>query len=284
VIALVRTEFVKAARRTRTLVVFLVLVGLPTLIVIAIHARGNRVDRGDEGVGLFRLAHLSGLLVPASVLAVPPMSGFFLVVVAGVFAGDAIAGDAAWGNLRYLLMRPVSRTRLLIAKTFVAGVLIWACTLLVVIAALIGGVILFGAHPVSTTDVLPTFAQQFVKPITLSEQTLVLRVGIATAYTAFGYTAVLAIGMFCSTLTDVPAGAMGATIGAYIVSEVLDGITQFGRIRYFLPTHYLTSWQSMFTANTYSHDMIAGLLVQVGYLVVFGAAAIAYFARKDIRS
>jgi ABC-2 type transport system permease protein len=85
-------------------------------------------------------------------------------------------------------------------------------------------------------------------------------------------------------LTDVPVGAMGATIGVYIVSEVLDGISQFGRIRYFFPTHYLTSWTTMFTANTYSHDMIAGILVQLGYLVVFGAAAIVLFGRKDIKS
>ena len=41
-IALIRTEFIKAARRTRTLVIALLLVGLPTLIVVAINARGNR--------------------------------------------------------------------------------------------------------------------------------------------------------------------------------------------------------------------------------------------------
>ena len=108
VIALVRTEFFKATARLRTLIIAAILVGLPTLIVVAIHARGNRVDRGgDRGEGLFRLAHQSGLLVPAAVLAV--MSGFLLVVIAGTFAGDSVAGDASWGNLRYLLMRPVPR-------------------------------------------------------------------------------------------------------------------------------------------------------------------------------
>jgi ABC-2 type transport system permease protein len=282
VIALVRTEFVKAARRTRSLVVLLVLVGIPALIVIAVHARGNRVGRGDQGEGLFRLAHQSGLLVPAAVLSV--MSSFLLIVIAGMFAGDAVSGDAAWGNLRYVLMRPVSRTKLLIAKAFVAGVLIWVCTVLVTVAALVGGLILFGAHPVSTSNLLPSIAATFIKPINLSEQTLLWRVVIATAYTAFGYTALLAIGTLASALTDVPIGAMAATIGVYIISEILDGISQFGRIRYFFPTHYLTSWTSMFTDNTYSHDLIAGVLVQIGYLVVFGAAAIIVFSRKDIKS
>ena len=150
-IALVRTEFTKAAQRTRSLVIIALLVGLPTLIVVAIHARGNRVDRGDNGEGLFRLARQSGLLVPAAVLSV--MSGFLLVVIAGTFAGDSVAGDAAWGNLRYLLMRPVSRVRLLVAKAFVAGVLIWAATILVVIAALVAGLVLFGAHTVTVPGV-----------------------------------------------------------------------------------------------------------------------------------
>src|SRR5207249_8747046 len=129
----------------------LLLVGLPTLIVVAINSRGHRGD-GDQGEGLFRLAQQSGFLVPAAVLSA--MSGFLLVVIAGTFAGDSVAGDAAWGNLRYLLMRPVARGRLLVAKATVAYVLIWLATVLVVLAALVAGVLVFGSHAVS----VPNFA------------------------------------------------------------------------------------------------------------------------------
>ena len=45
--------------------------------------------------------------MPAAVLSV--MSGLLLVMIAGTFAGDSVAGDAIVGNLRYLLMRPVPR-------------------------------------------------------------------------------------------------------------------------------------------------------------------------------
>ena len=109
-IALIRTEFTKAATRTRTVIIALLLIGLPTLIVVAINARGDRPDRGDRGEGLFRLATQSGLLVPAAVLSAT--SGFLLIVIAGTLAGDSVASDSNWGNLRYLLMRPVSRGRL----------------------------------------------------------------------------------------------------------------------------------------------------------------------------
>ena len=295
-IALIRTEFTKAARRTRTLVVAFILVGLPTLIVVAINARGNRRD-GDSGEGLFRIAQQSGLLVPAAVLSA--MSGFLLVVIAGTFAGDSVAGDANWGSLRYLLMRPVPRGRLLVAKAIVAGTLIWAATILVALAGLVAGLILFGAHAVTVPgfgafssggavvtvpNVGALSGSGLAAGFQLGRGVLLLRVAIATAYVAFGFSALLALGTLFSTLTDTAASAIGATIGVYIVSEILDGITQLGRVRYLFPTHYFNAWETMFTDNRYSHDMITGVISQLVYLAVFGTAAIVWFRRKDILS
>jgi ABC-2 type transport system permease protein len=276
VISLLRTEFEKAARRKRTIVVALLLVGLPTLIVVAINARGAR-NNGDNAEGLFRLAQQSGLLIPAAVLSA--MSAFLLVVVAGTFAGDSVAGDAAWGNLRYLLIRPVPRGRLVIAKALVAGALVLACTFLVAIAALIGGIVLFGSHAVAVPTV-----PGVVNGFQLDAATLLVRLLITTAYVSFGFTALVALGTLFSTLTDTATGAVGATVGVYIVSEILDGISQLGEIRYGFPTHYMAAWQSMFTQNRYSQDMVAGIVVQVVYLAVFGTVAVIWFKSKDVRS
>jgi ABC-2 type transport system permease protein len=280
VIALLRTEMTKAVRRTRTYVVGLGLVALPVVIVFALNARGNGGGGPgrDHGEGLFRLADQSGLLVPAAVLSI--MSGFLLVVIAATFAGDTVAGDAGWGNLRYLLMRPVPRGRLLLAKATVAGALIWASTLLVALAALVGGVIVFGSHAV----VVPTAVGTGIGGFQLSTSTLLLRVLLGAAYVAFGYTALLALGTFFSTVTDSAAGAIGATVGVYIVSEILDAITQIGQIRYGFPTHYQGVWETMFTQNQFSSEMLVGIAVQLAYLVVFGTAALVLFRRKDIRS
>ena len=275
-IALIRTEFTKAASRTRTAIIALLLIGLPTLIVVAINARRDRPHR-DDGEGLFRLASQSGLLVPAAVLSAT--SGFLLIVIAGMFAGDSVASDASWGNLRYVLMRPVSRARLLLAKSFVAGALIWAATILVTVAALVAGVVLFGVHDVK----VPGFGG-LVSGFDLSSGALALRVLIATAYVAFGLSALLAIGTLFSTMTDTAASAIGATVGIYIVSEILDSITQLGQVRYGFPTHYFDAWETMFTDNTYSREMVVGIVVQAAYVLVVGTAAVLYFNRKDIRS
>lgn len=269
-IALLRTEWTKAVWRTRTLVVAAGMIGLPILITVAVHARGTRAERHPEAEGLFRLARLSGILVPPAVLSA--MSGFLLVVVAGTLVGDAVAGDAAWGNLRYLLVRPVGRARLLIAKGIVAMTLIWVVTALVSVTALIAGVVLFGWHAVS----IP------VVGVHLSTGALVARVALASAYVACGFFALLGMGLLFSTLTDSPAGAIGATIAVYIVSEILNGIESFGQLRYGLPTRYLSAWEPIFTRNEFPHDMVVGLIVQAAYFVVFSAAALWWFSRKDI--
>jgi ABC-2 type transport system permease protein len=183
-------------------------------------------------------------------------------------------------------MRPVPRGRLLVAKAIVAGVFIWAATILVVLAGLVAGLILFGAHTVNVPGFLSIAGGggSAIGGFELGRNVLLLRIALATGYVAFGLTALLAMGTFFSVVTDTSAGAIGGTIGVYIVSEILDAIQQFGRLRYGFPTHYLDAWQSMFSDNKYSHDMLAGVVVQLAYLAVFGAAAFWWFSRKDIRS
>lgn len=281
-IPLLRTELTKALRRTRTVVIALLLVGLPALIVYAIRHRPRRPGPGGgNGFGLFGLSHQSGLLVPAAVLNVT--SGFLLVVMAGLLAGDSVAGDASWGNLRYVLMRPVGRLKLLTAKALVAWFLIWVSVVLAALAALAAGVLAFGAHPL----VIPSFTFRdggHFGGYTLTTTTLLWRTAIATAYVAFGYSALLGIGVFLSTLTDAPTGAIGASVGVYIVSSILDGIDQLGRIRYAFPTHYGDVWQQIFTRDHFPHDLVVGVAVQLAWLVVFAIAAAVWFTRKDIRS
>ena len=143
---------------------------------------------------------------------------------------------------------------------------------------------LFGAHTVTVPGVGDLAAGQLLGGFQLDTGQLLVRVVIGTGYVAFGFTALLALGTLFSTLTDTSTSAIGATIGIYIVSEILDGISQLGVIRYGFPTHYLNAWQTMFTDNRYSQDMIAGIAVQLVYLAVFGTAAVLWFQRKDIRS
>src|SRR4051812_26844042 len=144
---LIRTELNKQVLRPRTWVAL----GFPAVgpIIIAVALKLTPPDLGNDGEGprYFFLATQSGLFLPVAALRV--MSGFFLVVVIAMFAGDAVASEAGWGNLRYLLTRPVGRGRLLTAKLIVVSVFAVVSTTVVALAGLIAGVVAFGSDPIT---------------------------------------------------------------------------------------------------------------------------------------
>jgi ABC-2 type transport system permease protein len=270
-IALFRTELVKQVRRPRTYVALGLMAAIPIIITIALSA--NPPGRAeDNGESLFFLSTFSGLLVPAAALEV--MSRFLLIAVVSLFAGDAIASEAAWGNLRALLVRPVRRGRLLAAKLGVVAVFTVLATALITLSGLVAGVIAFGWHPL---DLGPFSVHQ-------STGALVADLALATAYVAWSLVAIAAFGFMISTMTDSPASAIGAAFGLYVTSAILDNITAIGSIRYVFPTHYLDAWHHLFTHGSADADMARGALLQIPYLIVFGAISWWWFRRKDILS
>ena len=123
-------EWVRQMRRLRTWTCIAALAALPVVFSVSLYIDPPRCFRE---VNLF--ATRSGL--NAAVAALRFMSQFFLVVVVAALAGETVSGEATWGTLRYLLVRPVSRFRLILSKIFVAYVLTLLAVLAIVGTALI---------------------------------------------------------------------------------------------------------------------------------------------------
>ncbi len=120
-IALLRTEWAKTLRRPRTYIAIGLVMLIPVIIAFALWANPPDPGGGGDGGGaFFYVASQTGLLFPAAMLRV--ISRLVLLVVIALFAGDAIAGEASTGNLRYQLLRPIRRGRLLAAKLIDRGV------------------------------------------------------------------------------------------------------------------------------------------------------------------
>ena len=110
---MIRVELVKLLRRPRTWVTIGMLCALPVIVAAFVAARHLAPPPG-KGPAFLSAVLNNGSLYPAAAMAmVVPV---FLPLAAAVLAGDAIAGEATAGTLRYLLARPVGRTRLLVAK------------------------------------------------------------------------------------------------------------------------------------------------------------------------
>ncbi len=270
-VAVLRTELVKNLRRLRTYISFGLLILIPVIMAVAIEL--NPPDARGEGRLLY-LASQTGLILPAFALRVT--SALLLVVIVALFGGDAIAGEANWGNLRYLLMRPVGRGRLVLVKFAVAVLYAWLAVVTLVVTGLVVGAIFFGTDPIGFPLSLFVGAQ--------STGDILAHLGVATAYVAWSLTGVVAFSFMVSCMTDVPFGAILAGIGLYFTSVILDAITSLGNIRYVLPTHYFDAWVDLVTRGEWSSDLWRGVGLQLGYVLLFALIGLWWFKRKDILS
>ena len=268
--AVVRTELAKQLRRPRTWVALGLVVAVPLIIAIAL--RTNPPRQPEDGRDFFFVAGHSGLFVPVAALLAT--SHFLLIVVVSLFAGDAIAGEAAWGNLRYLLVRPVPRGRLLGGKLAVVAVFSIVATMLITLTALSAGGLLLG------------FKVPFVERLAGVSGTgdAVWRLVQATGYVAWSMSSMIAFGFMVSTMTDTVTGAVGAGVGLGVVAQILDAIPALGRLRGGLPTHHLEAWTHLFAPDGSRGDIVRGLILPVPYVAVFLGVAWWWFRRKDVLS
>ncbi|MFD3520854.1 ABC transporter permease [Streptomyces sp. NPDC058653] len=276
-LGLFRSELTTTFRRWRTLALLGVLAAVPVLIGIAIKIEtsdGGSVGGGggpEGGAGPAFLTQITNnglFLVFAALAATLPV---FLPMAVGVIAGDAVAGEANGGTLRYLLVAPAGRTRLLLAKYAATLVFCLAATLAVAVSALIVGALLFPLGDVTTiSGTSISFADGLVRAVLIALVVAASLIGLA------------ALGLFVSTLTNSGIAAMATTVGLVITVQILDTIPQLHGIHPYLFPHYWLSFADLLREPFYWDDVLRNLGLQGVYAAVFGSAAWARFTAKDI--
>ena len=190
-----------------------------------------------------------------------------------------MSGEATWGTLRYLLVRPVGRVKLILSKLLIAAVLALASTVLVVVVALLVGTLLFGWKDAILVSRYFPFLD------TVSAWDGVARLALASLYFTACLMFVVALGMFLSTLTDSTAAAVVGTIVIVVTCGVLLQVPSLEGIRPIVPTKYWTEWLNLFQpGEPVASEMAKGLLSTAIYTTIFSALAIVRFQRKDILS
>src|SRR4051794_40620262 len=268
---MLRVELGKLFTRPRTWLTLLLLAGLPVVVGIFVKTSGIG-PRPGQGPALLSEGLSNGLLFPAAALAL--ILPIFLPVAPSVGAGDTIAGEAAAGTLRYLLVRPVGRTHLLLAKLVTIVVFVLVAVLAVAAVGMAAGWALFGVKPLSAT----------VSGTSLGYGATVGRTALTMLYVAVSMLGLGAIALFASTRTDSPLAAALVALATFVTSQVLDLIEASRAIRPYLPTHYWLSFVDLFRDPVLWHDVARGFGLQAVYIVIFLGAAWASFAAKDITS
>ncbi|GAA3298258.1 ABC transporter permease [Streptomyces cinereospinus] len=273
---LLRGELVATFRRWRTLALLGVLAAVPVLVGVAVRIEtgdGSSVADGGGGAGPAFITQITNnglFLVFTALAATLP---FFLPMAVGVVAGDAIAGEANAGTLRYLLVAPAGRTRLLLTKYATTMAFCLAATLVVAVSALAVGALLFPLGDLTTiSGTRIGFAEGLARALLIA---LVV---------AASLTGVAALGLFVSTLTNSGVAAMATTVGLLITVQILDQIPQLHAIQPYLFSHHWLSFADLMREPVYWDGLRRNLGLQALYAVVFGSAAWARFTTKDITS
>ncbi len=271
---MIRVELVKLLRRPRTWVIVVLLNALPTLVAVLLSVTELGPQAG-EGPAFLSAVLTDGTLFPLAALAM--VLPLFMPVAVAVVAGDAIAGEAAAGTLRYVLVRPVRRTTLLVAKllSIVAFVL-----LAVVVVAAVGyvvGRLLLG-------DGTSTGAVTGFSGTSLTSTQIVQRTLLSIGYVTVSMLGVAALALFLSTVTDSSLGAALGALVFLIASTLLLTLDAAGALHPYLPTRYWLAFVDLFREPILWRDLVRGLALQGVYVGVFLGAAWANFSTKDITS
>ena len=187
-------------------------------------------------------------------------------------AADAIAGEAACGTLRGLLLAPVSRLRVVGMKAFGVLVVAAAAVLALAVVGMLAGMLVVG--------------EADGQLVTLSGTTLGLgqalgRIALVVVWTVGQLAAVGAVALAVSAWTEHPLVVLAAVLGGLIVFGVLGAIPTLE----WLQPYLLTSGWSAAVDALRDPLPLAGMRDATWralcYLAVGLAATIARMLRRD---
>ena len=263
-----RSELKIIFGRRRNIAGMGVLAALPVILAVSI-----RVSSSNQGAGPNFISGITGngLFVAFAALALElPL---FLPLAVSAISGDSVAGEANLGTLRYLLAIPAGRTRLLVIKYLAIVIFAFAATFLVALVGSIMGLALFGGGDMTLLSGTQTSMADGVWRLVLS-----------SLYLAAQFSALGAIGLFISTLTEQPIGATIAIVLVNVLMFIFDSIAQLEWLHPWLLTHWWTAFGDLLRDPVATESIQRGLITAVVYAGTFWLAAWARLSTKDISS
>lgn len=288
---LINIELYKIFKRPRTYIAFAAITALIVMIQFGLKVDGKTyVDfmLNDLGSTLQIEGNiLNGYLVCYVMLQLLLVHVPLLIAL---IAADMISGEANMGTLRVLLSKPYSRTQFMLAK-FIAST-IYTLMLLVWLAFLA----LFVSMWVFGTDDMFLMKSSYV--VLLKENDVFWRYIGAFGFAALAMTTVAALGFFLSVFAENSIGPIVATMSVIIFFTILStmNIPIFNLIKPYLFTTHMIGWKEFFDIQVtdtneaivgsiqYPQRIINSAIVLFIHIILFVAAAIAVFRKKDVLS
>lgn len=273
---LVQIELMKIFRKGRSYIGFGAIAFIVIVIQIALYVDGESyLELGTQSLkesfafqGNLLNGYLSVYIILSSLWVHIP----FLIALV---AGDLIAGEASAGTLRILLIRPISRTQVILAKF--SAILIYVLAIVVFMALLsIGtGLIIFGEGDL--------FVMKDMIYIFESSDSL-WRILASFAFSFLSMSMVASLAFMLSSFVDSSQGPTIMTMSIIIVFMIISSVdfSIFRAIKPFMFTSYMGAWREFFADPVDWQKVNKAIIALLVHITLFLGLTTWYFRKKDI--
>jgi ABC-2 type transport system permease protein len=269
----IRREWCKLLAQKRTYIGAVGLTLIPIIFSLVLYLSGNS---GHESGGevlldsLMNNAYLNGLYVPLAALS--HMNFFLLPLMAAMVGGFMLAGEAEKGTLRTMLLRPVRRGSVVMAKWATSMLYLAVVLAMVLVAGLISGWAFFGIKPM----IIPGDVVSIWHGIWL--------IVLSYFFTLAFLSCMLSLAMLLSSIIDSSLTAAIVPVVVMIVVVILLQLSFFADLQPYWFTTHLNSWFGLLQSPIDTKAISDGLICFAAWSA--GAIGLAWliFRRRDILS
>lgn len=208
----------------------------------------------------------------------------FIIIILVMIAGTIVSEEFNKGTVKLLLVRPYSRTKILLAKWIACVILFLFAILCIAVAQLVIGGILFGWEGITQSNII----QYDFNLRTVVEFTWWQYLGILFVTKLPLYLLVMTIAFALSTIFTNSAFAIVIALLGYMSTSIINALAtayQIDILRYFITMNWNID-QYLFGALPPFEGMTAtfSIILCIVYFLVLMIASILVFKKKNIKN
>ena len=276
---LTKIELFKIFKKPRTYIAFAAIAAIVILIQLAMYADGKTYLQFAMQ-SLQETFQITGTILNGYFICYVVLQTLLMHVplLIALVAGDSIAGEANMGTLRLILTKPVSRTKLLLAKFSASSIYTLLLLLFMAVLSLLLSILIFG-----TGDLIILKSEQVVL---LDKNDILWRYVAAFGFAALSMVTVAALAFLLSIFAENSIGPIITTMSVIIVFTILTtmDIPFFNVLKPYLFTNHMLNWKGFFENPVDKSEVLKSAVVLLFHIVLFLSAAIFVFRKKDILS
>lgn len=278
-LAILKNELIKTIKRPRSFIGFGVVAFICFILQAAFYNDGREILSLVTGQ-LENTLSIEGQVLNGNLICFVLLQTLIIQMplLVALVTGDLVSGEVTTGTMRFLLTRPASRTKILVAK-WIAGIFYTFLLLL-----FLGVLALFVSRGIFGADDLIYVNSEALTVIQADDMNWRFAGAFVIAFLSLSVVATLA--HFLSTILDNSITPIVSTMAIVIIFTIIGmfDMPSFDVIQPFLFTTHMISWKDMFEEPIPLQEIINSCIILFAHIVLLLGSSIYIFNRKDINS